>query len=205
MAGFGCLEGGNCFDPSHFPRPPQLAVAQSEKHLFSLPLSFSSFQIMSTIENGAAPVVLPQPQPAAVDVISESLSNLALQSLDLPKEPPLRPQNDPTPRPLIMYSRSQLLFLHKSPLVKIPNGMPAFKDWFGYAAPYPQQCNAHRRFQGPKATRATPRKIPRFPHLPAMLVIGGGCTVSHNRVLLLTCPLRFRRDAEDGGMCYPEL
>jgi len=122
--------------PSHFPRLPQLAaIYTAGKASFLLPLSFSSFQIMSTIENGAAPVVLPpQPQPAVADVISDSLSNLALQSHDLPKEPPLQPQNDPTPRPLIMYSRSQLLFLHKSPLVKIPNGMPAFKDWFGYAA-----------------------------------------------------------------------
>ncbi|KAL4064972.1 hypothetical protein V8B97DRAFT_1193294 [Scleroderma yunnanense] len=87
---------------------------------------------MSTIQNGVNSIILPsQPQPAAVDAVSDSLTNLSLQSSDLPKEPPSRPQNEPTPRPFITYSRSQLLFLHKSPLVKIPNGMPAFKDWFG--------------------------------------------------------------------------
>lgn len=92
---------------------------------------------MSTLENGANPVVLPQSQPAVMDVVSDRLSNLALQTTDPPKEPSPRPQNDPTSRPFIMYSRSQLLSLYKSPLVKIPNGMPATKDWFGYVAPYP--------------------------------------------------------------------
>ena len=34
-------------------------------------------------------------------------------------------------RPRVVYSRSQLIRLSKSPLVKAPNGMPDFKAWFG--------------------------------------------------------------------------
>jgi hypothetical protein len=35
-------------------------------------------------------------------------------------------------RPAYVYTRPQLVFLHKSPLVTTPTGMPALKDWFGY-------------------------------------------------------------------------
>ncbi|KDQ63788.1 hypothetical protein JAAARDRAFT_29835 [Jaapia argillacea MUCL 33604] len=35
------------------------------------------------------------------------------------------------PKPPIVYTRSELLLLHKSPLVKEPDGMPALRDWFG--------------------------------------------------------------------------
>ena len=37
-----------------------------------------------------------------------------------------------------------------------------------------------------------------------MLVIGGGFAMSHIRLLLIMCYLRFRRDAEDGGMPSPD-
>ncbi|SRR6266550_287271 len=36
------------------------------------------------------------------------------------------------PLPIIVYTRSQLLSLHNSPLVKPPSDMPELKDWFGY-------------------------------------------------------------------------
>ena len=42
--------------------------------------------------------------------------------------------NDKTttpPRPLKVYTRYELLHISKSPLVGLPEGMPAFKDWFG--------------------------------------------------------------------------
>ncbi|KAI6136760.1 hypothetical protein F5141DRAFT_48147 [Pisolithus sp. B1] len=93
---------------------------------------------MSLAENGAAAVGPPQPSgAAAVDAISDGLSNVSLQSIDnpdikdLPNSVLPLPQGDLIPRPFIMYSRSQLLFLHKSPLVKTPDGMPVLKDWFG--------------------------------------------------------------------------
>ncbi|CAE6521192.1 unnamed protein product [Rhizoctonia solani] len=34
-------------------------------------------------------------------------------------------------RPFVRYTRAHLLYLSKSPLVTVPNGMPHFKDWFG--------------------------------------------------------------------------
>lgn len=92
---------------------------------------------MSLAENGAAAVGPLQPSGAAVDAISDGLSNVSLQSVDhsdlkdLPSSVLPLPQGDSIPRPFIMYPRSQLLFLHKSPLVKIPDGMPVLKDWFG--------------------------------------------------------------------------
>ncbi|KAF5375050.1 hypothetical protein D9758_000119 [Tetrapyrgos nigripes] len=36
-----------------------------------------------------------------------------------------------SPRPLRIYTSSQLVALSKSPLVCLPNGMPELKDWFG--------------------------------------------------------------------------
>lgn len=34
-------------------------------------------------------------------------------------------------RPILIYTRKQLLFLCKSPLVKAPPDMPDLKSWFG--------------------------------------------------------------------------
>lgn len=39
-------------------------------------------------------------------------------------------ENNP-PRPLIVYTRKELIHLSTSPLVKVPDRMPAFKAWFG--------------------------------------------------------------------------
>ena len=39
------------------------------------------------------------------------------------------------PRPILIYTRDQLLFLSKSPLVKAPPDMPDLKHWYGYAIP----------------------------------------------------------------------
>lgn len=42
--------------------------------------------------------------------------------------------NEPThtpPRALHIYTRSDMLKICQSPLVKPPEGMPALKDWFG--------------------------------------------------------------------------
>ena len=35
------------------------------------------------------------------------------------------------PRPILIYTRDQLLSLSKSPLVKAPPDMPDLKSWFG--------------------------------------------------------------------------
>ena len=45
-------------------------------------------------------------------------------------------KHEPQPqRPLHVYSRSDVLLLSKSPLVKQPDGMPSLKDWFGCVTP----------------------------------------------------------------------
>ncbi|KIJ68269.1 hypothetical protein HYDPIDRAFT_185388 [Hydnomerulius pinastri MD-312] len=90
---------------------------------------------MSSSEN-VVNVQESQNQPtSAVDAISDALASVSIQedsskSQDSPTSP-THSQNNSESRPFIMYSRSQLLFLHKSPMVKLPTGMPALKDWFG--------------------------------------------------------------------------
>ncbi|KDN50073.1 hypothetical protein RSAG8_01409, partial [Rhizoctonia solani AG-8 WAC10335] len=51
-------------------------------------------------------------------------------SSDLSKTPYEQDKKSNT-RPFIRYTRAHLLYLSKSPLVTVPNGMPHFKDWFG--------------------------------------------------------------------------
>lgn len=62
----------------------------------------------------------------------------ALQATSL-NDAPRPPQNDPentqddpnATRPLRIYTRAQLLNLHRSPLVQPPPDMPELKIWFG--------------------------------------------------------------------------
>ncbi|KAG8715987.1 hypothetical protein FRC11_011680 [Ceratobasidium sp. 423] len=49
----------------------------------------------------------------------------------VPKEPSPDQDKKSNTRPFIRYTRAHLLYLSKSPLVTVPNGMPHFKDWFG--------------------------------------------------------------------------
>ncbi|KAG8219944.1 hypothetical protein J3R82DRAFT_949 [Butyriboletus roseoflavus] len=77
---------------------------------------------------------VPPQQSTPVLVMTDSLTNLAIQphdSFSVSQDSPQSRQDCPDSGPFIMYSRSQLLFLHKSPLVQLPCGMPALKDWFG--------------------------------------------------------------------------
>ena len=69
----------------------------------------------------------------AENLLSDGVTHITLQDAKplalLPEAP-----TGVSQRPLVVYTRAQLLYLHQSPLVKPPEGMPAFKDWFGYAA-----------------------------------------------------------------------
>ncbi|KAG8693189.1 hypothetical protein FRC08_009273 [Ceratobasidium sp. 394] len=47
------------------------------------------------------------------------------------QDPPSEKAPEPATRPFVQYTRAELLHLSKSPLVKIPDGMPPFKEWFG--------------------------------------------------------------------------
>lgn len=57
-------------------------------------------------------------------------------SLDDAPQPPHNTSENPpastnSPRPLRIYTRAQLLNLHRSPLVQPPPDMPDLKSWFG--------------------------------------------------------------------------
>ncbi|KAI9572813.1 hypothetical protein HD554DRAFT_2326246 [Boletus coccyginus] len=75
---------------------------------------------------------VPPQRSSPVVAVADSLASLAIQhNSPVSQHSPESPQIHPDSRPFIMYSRPQLLFLHKSPLVQPPCGMPALKDWFG--------------------------------------------------------------------------
>jgi len=63
-----------------------------------------------------------------IDDLSESARKIALQTED---DEDTSPKPTDALRPFYIYTRSQALYLSKSPLVQCPQGMPDFKDWFG--------------------------------------------------------------------------
>ncbi|KAF9229479.1 hypothetical protein BS17DRAFT_771518 [Gyrodon lividus] len=88
-------------------------------------------------------------QPTVVEAISDGLANVSIQGdnvSSISQDSPTSIQNNSGSRPFTMYSRSQLLFLHKSPLVQLPSGMPALKDWFGTEN---DQASAKKDFEAP--------------------------------------------------------
>ena len=89
-------------------------------------------------------------QPSSpVLAVADGLANLEIQHNSPSPPSQLSPKPHPNHtvlRPFVMYSRPELLFLHKSPLVQLPNGMPALKDWFGFVFPapvLPATCSPH--------------------------------------------------------------
>ncbi|KIJ21604.1 hypothetical protein PAXINDRAFT_95149 [Paxillus involutus ATCC 200175] len=86
----------------------------------------------------------------AVEAISDSLANVSIQGDNTSNSQcsPTSPQNNSESQPFIVYARSQLLFLHKSPLVRLPSGMPALKDWFGTEN---DQTSGKKDFEAPVA------------------------------------------------------
>ena len=65
-----------------------------------------------------------------VDGPANPVKKIALQTED-DTEPSEHSTSDVFLPPFFSYSRSQILVLHKSPLVRCPEGMPELKDWFG--------------------------------------------------------------------------
>lgn len=77
------------------------------------------------------------PLQSSVEVLANELEKTGLQehSDDSDQPEDAQPPNDaatPSTRPLIIYTRKELLNLSQSTLVKPPVGMPEFKSWFGY-------------------------------------------------------------------------
>ena len=69
-----------------------------------------------------------------VDSVAKAVADLSIQ--DSSKAPDSSqalkaPESKHNAKPIIRWPRPYLLRLSKSPLVKPPDDMPAFKDWFG--------------------------------------------------------------------------
>jgi len=80
-----------------------------------------------TLEN--LPIESPaSPEEGEIDELATSLANADVQDASTPDS---AAETEP-PRPLHIYTRRQLVSLSRSPLVKVPDGMPELKDWFGY-------------------------------------------------------------------------
>ncbi|KAI0662733.1 hypothetical protein C8Q70DRAFT_579135 [Cubamyces menziesii] len=65
----------------------------------------------------------------AMDSVVEAVAKASLQdevATDIDQK-----NTDLPPRPLRVYARHDMIHLSKSPLVGLPEGMPALKDWFG--------------------------------------------------------------------------
>ncbi|KAF9044877.1 hypothetical protein BDZ89DRAFT_1127897 [Hymenopellis radicata] len=80
---------------------------------------------MSTVDNDAH-----QPESTPADEL-DALNNDEPAEEDAATEPENAPPSPPSPRPLRIYTRTQILALLKSPLVSPPPNMPELKDWFG--------------------------------------------------------------------------
>ena len=67
-----------------------------------------------------------------VDNIVKAVANISVQDSKAPESSQTTTaESKEHVKPLIRWPRPSLLRLSKSPLVKPPDGMPPFKDWFG--------------------------------------------------------------------------
>ena len=74
----------------------------------------------------------PHTTPTTAESVADAVEKLSLAPSDNQGCPPAaKAETDSPPRLLIRYTRKHLLLLSKSPLVKVPDGMPTFKSWFG--------------------------------------------------------------------------
>lgn len=72
-----------------------------------------------------------KPKNTPVDSLTDTLQKTTLeQQPNLTNDTNGKAPETP-PRKLYVYTRSQLLHLSKSSLVKTPSELPSFRDWFG--------------------------------------------------------------------------
>ena len=67
---------------------------------------------------------------------TETPLQIPVSSADTSSQPDVNTEQNaqkqpPLPRPILIYTRDQLLFLSNSPLVKAPPDMPDLKHWYG--------------------------------------------------------------------------
>jgi hypothetical protein len=83
------------------------------------------------------------PKNGANDLVG-SMSKFSLNDEHDENDLTLNKGNTEQPaRLLVIYPRPQMLKLSKSPLVKLPGGMPTLKDWFGYG--FHHKCGHSRQ------------------------------------------------------------
>ncbi|TFY81541.1 hypothetical protein EWM64_g2465 [Hericium alpestre] len=124
------------------PRPPLL--------LPTLPfhLNMPSDQL-NTLHAASGHSHLSTASDGTADKVVDAMEKLALQDEPAAQTTP----SDTTPHPFISYTQEQLLLLSKSPLVTLPEGMPALKDWFG---DWNEQSN-NKKDAEPSAASSTTR------------------------------------------------
>ena len=92
------------------------------------PLTFKLFPVMSS-----SPTAL---QFLETDDLTELPFQNPVSSADTSPQPDVNTEQNAQkqlslPRPILIYTRDQLLFLSNSPLVKAPPDMPDLKHWYG--------------------------------------------------------------------------
>lgn len=89
----------------------------------------------ATLDSSDGPVPETMPSQPSVEELANELEKTDIQNASDTQSEDTQPPDDAepsSPRPLIIYTRKQMLHLSQSPLVKPPAGMPDFKSWFGY-------------------------------------------------------------------------
>lgn len=86
-------------------------------------------------------------QDSEVNNLIESIARVSVQDGDSGDTSTSKSEHVSS-QPLRVYTRSQVLYLRDSPLVRPPEGMPSLKDWFGYVCQCCERTPHHRdRFQ----------------------------------------------------------
>ena len=92
----------------------------------------SSPNAMAAVGTAIAPADIPKTtENESPDQLADAVAGLAIQDDQRSPEQAQGTQQPEAQRPLRIYTRKQLLYLHASPLVQLPPGMPELKDWFG--------------------------------------------------------------------------
>ncbi|KAI0361725.1 hypothetical protein OH77DRAFT_1417997 [Trametes cingulata] len=114
-------------------------------------------------QDAEVPLAAPNAEPSLpsedpVDAVVDVVAKASLQdevAVDIQQK-----SSDSPPRPLHVYARHDILHLSKSPLVELPEGMPAFKEWFG---DWNEQVGNKKESESSANTTARDRRFRRDP------------------------------------------
>jgi hypothetical protein len=120
----------------------------------------------TTVQVASIPQELPVEGLPASNIVQEEAHNSEL-------EQQCEKIGEAISRPLTIYTRAQILFLHESPLVKPPSGMPPLREWFGCVSiPSQLESLCTHLVQGLRTSNYSPRET-RNRQLLALLETGG--------------------------------